>query len=147
MLQKPFHYLFYTMDPIDIMNTVFSILHSFGFRDPRELLEVMKETNTYISGSVGLLVLHPNSFIPNNINFYVSSDSGQQFVDYINYLDFTSLPSISPPDLKEDIDKTLRFRHFTVSHSVNIILVHTSCPLQPLPKFHSTLVMNFIAWY
>src|SRR5271155_23243 len=147
MLQKPFHYLFYTMDPIDIMNTVFTILHSFGFRDPGELLEVMKETNMYISGSVGPLALHPNSFIPNNIDFYASSDSGQHFVDYINYLDFTSLPSIAPAYLKEDIDKILCFRRFTVAHCVNIILVHTSHPLQLLPKFHSTLVMNFIAWY
>ena len=135
------------MDPIHAMNTVFIILNSFGFKEPRELLDVMRETNTYISGSVALLALHPNTFIPNDIDFYVSSDSGQRFVDYINILGFSEIPPLLSRYTNESVGKSLKFRHISISHNVNIIFSSTSCALQPLVEFHSTLIMNFIAWY
>lgn len=141
------------MDPSVIIQTVFAILESFGFTSPRDVLAIMKSTKTYISGSVALLSLHPDTFAPNDIDFYVSSQGGQQFVEYVISLGFYQMPFTSSTYNTGCIDKSIRFQKPSIPHTlssphtINIIFSRTSCALQPIMEFHSTLLMNFIAWY
>jgi hypothetical protein len=108
----------------------------------------MKQTNTYISGSVALVALHPASFRPNDIDFYVSSSTGNTFVEYITSLDVERLPILSSPYANMgNIKKIMRFRRASVTGTINIIFSRTSNPLQLIFEFHSTLLMNYISWY
>jgi hypothetical protein len=120
---------------------------------------MMKETSTVISGSWALLPLFPNAFVPRDLDFYTSTFRHRRSSNpVITFLIFHGYHIVSMADanyifgLRRDstgiafvlkLSKQVN-REF---RSINVIISQTESELQPIFRFHSTVVMNYIAWY
>jgi hypothetical protein len=49
-------------------------------------MDVLGETNSVISGSTALLIFFPHLFTPGDINFYVPTGQGDDFMAKINMI-------------------------------------------------------------
>jgi hypothetical protein len=133
ILQILYHRRLFTMDSINAMNILFTILNTFAFNKPYKPLDVMQKANTYIFGSVSLLALHPNTFISIDIYLYISSHSEQRFVDYINIWEFSKLLRLFRLIQRDPSSNLYNFHtfQFTHCHSINIVFTRTSYVLKP----------------
>ncbi|KAF9541143.1 hypothetical protein CPC08DRAFT_770665 [Agrocybe pediades] len=127
----------------------------FGFRSATVLLKILKATCSLISGSMALAAIHPRTFSPHDIDFYVSErdvSTLQCFLLLFGYLEVpTRTPEYLPPTPRV-IKTVFTYARYDdsgeITTTVNIICHYRRYhPLECVVGFHSTLVMNVIAWH
>ncbi|KAF8874507.1 hypothetical protein CPB84DRAFT_1690087 [Gymnopilus junonius] len=106
----------------------------------------MNVASCVISGSAALFMFHPDAFIPNDVDFYVSSSGADKFT--------TALHARGYREKEEQPMQTLYGKTFAlrvghlykigVTGMVNLIITCDANPFNTLVQFHTTLVMNAI---
>ncbi|KAJ2912352.1 hypothetical protein MD484_g8057, partial [Candolleomyces efflorescens] len=133
-----------------LSDTVFELLRTkleCYHLDRDKLLSKMEEHNVYISGSFPLSLTHAN-VKSNDLDLYVCREGAAGMVGYLQEEGYKP-----QSELGEDTDigrtiydgvvKDLNLEHESGGR-VNVVVTE-GLPLQVLPMFHSTIVMNYIA--
>lgn len=121
----------------------------------------MARTNTVISGSWALLAIFPDSFTANDLDLYTTGSPNIEKNELLSFLSshgycvVTSMDSdyfMSTPFANNNstaIQCIYKLARLTTEQhpTINVIVSKTASELQPIFEFHSTIVMNFIAWY
>ncbi|KAF9549487.1 hypothetical protein CPC08DRAFT_729341 [Agrocybe pediades] len=127
----------------------------FGFPSAAVLLGILATTNSFISGSLALAAIHPNTFSPHDIDFYVSERNEAMLVACLQVFGYheipTPVPDYLPPKPSIIMHVSTYARHVVpdaTPTTINIICRNSRfhC-LNSITGFHSTLVMNMITWY
>ncbi|PPQ65713.1 hypothetical protein CVT26_000331 [Gymnopilus dilepis] len=124
----------------------FRLARIFDLGDVDTLKQEMDEASCIISGSAALYVLHPHSFIPNDLDFYCPESSAPDIQyalfqrGYTDHEDQTRESHYPPPT----IIAVHRYRKRGVRRSINLVVTRSENPLTAVVEFHSTLVMNAI---
>ena len=136
----------------------------------RDLQLILQQTGSYISGSAVLYLLHPGFFYPNDVDFYVNQNGFPRLLHYLidhGYKLYTNngctMQLLALPQSPESLVSDTYARSYNFSESllivlymhhqsspsvkVNIIVSRETHPVAAIIKFHSTIVMNFFAWY
>lgn len=117
------------------------------------LLSILNRHNAIISGSAALWLLHPDSFIPGDLDIYVGGGASAPLIrDIIElssqsyYLDESVKTEPCDYSLCDGIDTVHWLRHKTEPEDrhVNVIVVVGDDPLVAVFNFDGTHVMNFI---
>jgi hypothetical protein len=119
----------------------------------------MKMTHTIISGSWVLYVIFPGTFTPGDLDLYTAGQDIRRVNLLIRFLISRGYQIVSVADEiymdgfdaeAADIDRIIKL---STPHSngtrnnINVITTRSENEIRPIFHFHSTLVMNFIAWY
>jgi len=122
------------------------MLTPFHFNDARAVLGALQKTGAVISGSAALHLFFPSIFEPNDIDFYVPIRGFPRLLIFAMQYGY----SLVPWDWETEYDvlchTVVKLVHPASGKSINIIV----CPAHvvgTITQFHSTLVMNYIAWY
>jgi len=104
------------------------------------------ETGAVISGSAALAFIHPGSVSPRNLDFYVLPSG------YAPLLAFTQRSGYvvnSERALAQERDTVLALNlvYPDSEREINIVVALEGHIVHTIAKFHSTLVMNYVAWY
>ncbi len=116
--------------------------------DWRVLRAVMLNTGAVISGSAALAVLQPGEFVPQDLDIYVTSKNLATLIVFLNEQGYdVQLPAPGTP--KSGYPRTTIILTFKNNAGEKIDLIATIEPhvVHPITQFHSTCVMNFIAYY
>lgn len=124
------------------------IVVPFGL-DGKKLLRLMSRSQSIISGSAALLMLHPGAFIPGDLDIYVTAAEAVGLVmDLISSTpyEFSKTIQHKPCDYKNTggIRTVHWLAHATLNKEINIIVVTGKDPLMTVMQFDATHVMNFI---
>jgi len=125
----------------------------FGFGSPPLLLLVLKSTNTILSGSAALLLIHPGLFHAKDLNFYTADDDDNPTLGYfLESCGYEAVPT--PADVvrtfySDSVRSILAYRRTvgSVSTHISVVFVYPPTPVAAVVEFHSTVVMNFLTWY
>ncbi|KAF8180863.1 hypothetical protein BJ912DRAFT_854980 [Pholiota molesta] len=117
----------------------------------------MDLTDTLVSGSWALYVLHPGMFTPGDLDLYISKCDRRvnmlmRFLESRHYVvesvaDAYYIDYVDP--VANDIHRILRLSQETRPHAptINVVISRSASSIRPIFSFHSTIVMNFLAWY
>jgi hypothetical protein len=111
---------------------------------------MMRETGAVISGSAALALLHPLAFEPNNLDFYVSAPGYAYVLRFVEDFGYKIIPNDSPAVLYDPNRLVVvKLVHPITRRSINVVTGTSQYarPVDIITKFHSTLVMNFIAYH
>lgn len=133
---------------------VHKILRNF-VHDPSYFLNLLRITNSVISGSVALLPFIRRPFKPNDLDIYVPKDFVDAFIAplRVKFGYKKCRPTAIPGKIKKSyanaslarIDRIFWFQRG--GRSVNVMAVAGKNAVVPIFSFHSTAVMNFISSY
>ncbi|KAF8169495.1 hypothetical protein BJ912DRAFT_1086852 [Pholiota molesta] len=120
----------------------------------------METTHTVISGSWALYALFPDAFIPGDLDLYTSNPKKQLFTPLIRYLiprgyTIASLEDENYIAAQVDLEaadignimKLSKKNIYDTRRHINIITSRSQVQIRPIFRFHSTVVMNYIASY
>lgn len=119
---------------------------------------MMALTNTVISGSWALLAIFPDSFIPGDLDFYTAKSQSNNYGLFIPFLESRGYrivsfadanygPGPEPENFPENTEIEFIFKLSNGTTFINVVFSQSQSGLQPIFEFHSTVVMNYIAWY
>ncbi|PPQ97804.1 hypothetical protein CVT26_012850 [Gymnopilus dilepis] len=122
------------------------LLNMFRLGDAESFKREMDVCDCIISGSAALYVIHPTTFVPNHLDFYVPVDSAFDFEYALHKLGYRKDDDEdNPPHYGNGpILLVLRLRKAGVVPTINLIITSTTNPLKAIVQFHTTLVMNVI---
>ncbi|KAG6835878.1 hypothetical protein H0H93_013718 [Arthromyces matolae] len=114
------------------------------------VLQLLRRTNSVISGSLVLLIINTPDFLAHDIDFYVPDHQEAFFVDELmskyQLIDFTPRPKAMAYTLPGV--KSIRvLRTASESININVIVSVNRNPLTPITSFHSSVVMNYLSGY
>ncbi|KAF9563138.1 hypothetical protein CPC08DRAFT_761079 [Agrocybe pediades] len=130
----------------------------FGMLSASVVRYVLQETNTIIGGSTPLLALHPSLDFPlQNVDLYTPwLPRGQQDWALCGFVESCGYELVDAPEEDEEIPyvqpSVVGVQHY-MKHaaagvlSVHIFYVRGLSPIAAVVESHSTLIMNYIAWY
>ncbi len=139
-----------------VYQTLYEIAGTYDLGSPNRLRDVMARSNTVISGSWALLVIFQESFKANDLDLYTSGsdDTGSHILlSFLASQGYEVVTSMDTNYLWTSTTNLSTIRHiFKLAKpgqtgTINVIVSRTLSELHPIFEFHSTLVMNFIAWY
>ncbi|KAF6759693.1 hypothetical protein DFP72DRAFT_1098622 [Ephemerocybe angulata] len=161
-----------TLIPVDTIGKVLFeraqyLLEDFGMQR-KDVLAMLKWTESIISGSFVLAILYPGMFVPGDIDIYAAEPflpSVKAFISKLGYsksrvvfpwktiVDVSSRPQTNPSTSKaspsnnvfDNISQILEFRN-DGGQKINLIL-SVSVAILPLMQFHSTIVQNYVAFH
>ncbi|KAF5331246.1 hypothetical protein D9611_013148 [Ephemerocybe angulata] len=116
------------------------------------LMLILDRSNTVISGSVALELVHPTGLRPNNLDFFCPNQEADGVCSFLLSKNYNIV--VDPPVLPliiDDvpghncIDAVTTLRHGTKQSTIHVIVSSSSSPLAPIFASHSTFVMNFIS--
>jgi len=125
----------------------------FGFGSPPVLLLVLKATNTILSGSAALLLVHPGLFDAKDLNFYTANEGDnptlRYFLESCGYEAVPAHADVVRTFYSDSVRSILAYRRVvgSVSTHVSVVFVYPPTPVAAVVEFHSTLVMNYLSWY
>lgn len=130
-----------------------AVAKRFNFQDFNMLRLILKASGAIISGSAALSVLHDNSFEPDDIDFYVLPKGFPILMTYLTETGYRL--STAVPDPSEDYPDygnfiagmVLTLYHTLDMKKVNVIVSSDDHLVSTVACFHSTIVMNYIAWF
>lgn len=117
-------------------------------------LDVLRLSNTIISGSCALLALCPGAFCPDDLDIYTCT--GPHTSELVNLLQSHGYYQLlGGPDrrrrntryqskLVADVDF---YYHIRDNRLIQVIYTTTPSPVAAIFDYHSTAVINYIAWY
>ncbi|KAH6910072.1 hypothetical protein BKA70DRAFT_1100657 [Coprinopsis sp. MPI-PUGE-AT-0042] len=136
---------------------VFDLLTEFDL-DPPSTLTILQDVHGYISGSGVLHIINPGPWKPNDIDIYVPSQGASKLKAFLLRVrrrfsffkginleirrrrgrTYTKIPGLS---------KIWYFQSLSTNRVINVMVTSTKSALPPIVAFHSTPVMNFIAYF
>ena len=123
------------------------LVNSFHFPSSSVLRSYMKTMGAIISGSGALALLHPGTFSPNDLDFYVLPNGYSLLLAFILNHGYVVEPD---RDLclayKWDTILVLKLVNLESNKEINITILAAHV-VYGITVFHSTLVMNYVAWY
>jgi hypothetical protein len=143
-----------------------NLVREFRLGSVSDLRLVLQQTGACIAGSTTLYLLRPGRFVPNDIDFYVKPLGFPLLLEYMINHDYKVSTTIRGPHMQLPTATTLGLQehnykfhanhiavlldmHHRSSPSLKINLVVSRAPhiVSTITKFHSTIVMNYLAWY
>jgi len=130
---------------IAIIKQLDKVLCNFHFVDTRAVCTIMLASGAVISGSAALSVLHPNRFIINDLDFFVTAKGYPTLLTFL--LDHGYKVSISDVLSIDYADENivLTLIHAVSKASINIVVSMYSHVIGTITKFHSKLCC--ILWH
>jgi hypothetical protein len=118
----------------------------FGFHSSEDLRAEMTSTGAIISGSAALSLIHPRCFCPNDLDFYVLP---RGYASLLAFVQLSGYAVNAKRDLCRERDTAVAINlvHPDSEQEINIVAVLEEHVVHAVAKFHSTLVMNYVAWY
>jgi hypothetical protein len=108
----------------------------------------MANTGGVISGSFALAILHPQQFDPNDIDFYVLPLGLGDVIKYVQQHGYIIVPyEHGTTNYVDQRVLVLRLVHPISQKAINIITGFENHVVKIITRFHSTLVMNYLAWF
>jgi len=108
----------------------------------------MAQSGAILSGSAALVLLHPGSFSPRDLDFYVLPRGYSLFLSFVLDQGYVVEPD---RDLslayERDALLVLKLVHTDSGKELNVVTVLAGHVVHGITGFHSTLVMNYVAWY
>jgi len=124
------------------------LFNSFHFRSVVALHSQMAMTGAIISGSAALSILHPGSFSPDDLDFYISPGSYASVLSFMQDHSYTvKADAANCLVYKRDTLLVLKLVHLEFGQEINIVTVLKGHVIRGITQFRSTLVMNYIGWY
>jgi len=121
---------------------------SFHFHTVVALRAQLATTGAIISGSAALALLHPESFFPNDLDFYVSRGGYASLLSFVqDYGYVVEADDAAHIAYERDTLLVLKLVHLESGREINIVTVLEGHAVNGITQFHSTLVMNYIGWY
>ena len=114
------------------------------------LQSVMKATGAVISGSAALAILFENMFMPQDFNFYVNEKGFRTMLIFLtnqNYQVTTSRPYYESQKKYTKSPMILTLKYKNEDMKIDLITTTEEQVLNTITRFHSTVVMNYIAFY
>jgi hypothetical protein len=117
---------------------------------PHDLLDVMRQTDTIVSGSsiVWLLDGFPGSWSPGDLDVYCPPGEGPKLIEFFQTQGYVTDPSHSPND--SSFFKNSKLSSATVMKDgnlkIDVLETATVSTLDSVLWYHSTVVMNYISW-
>lgn len=120
----------------------------FHFMDAKSLQKMMQDMGAVLSRSAALLLLYPDLFDPNDLDFYATPHGFSTVLAFIQNHGY----EIGKNDTSNDtydhgVHIIIRMVHHASLKSINIITRWDGHIIGMITSFHSTLVMNYMAWY
>ena len=139
---------FETAHLLPLKERMYSLLSPFHFTSVMSLRELMVNTGTVISGSFALAILHPQQFDPNDIDFYVLPLGFGAVLKYVAQHGYIIDPYEHGTSkyVRQHI-VVVRLIHPISQKSINVITGFKDHVVEIITQFHSTLVMNYLAWF
>ncbi|KAF5339397.1 hypothetical protein D9611_009904 [Ephemerocybe angulata] len=116
------------------------------------VLLILDRTNTVISGSLALELVHPTGLIPNNLDFFCPNQEADEICSFLFTKGYDPVPDTPVHPLIIDdvpghncIEAVRTLRHSVKGSIIHVIVSTSSSPLAPVFSAHSTFVMNFIS--
>ena len=108
----------------------------------------MQQTGAVISGSAALLLLHDVEFTPCDLDFYVAARGFASVLSFVQKFGY----EIDSPDIASGQYDSLQLIVIKLVHrvskkSINVVTNLKGHVVGMITQFHSTLVMNYIAFY
>lgn len=124
------------------------IIAPFGL-EGKQFLKLLKKTGAIVSGSAALLMLFPNSFVPGDLDIFVTAtDALILSMEIIINYDYVFSQSIGFGPNAYPNTATIKavhwLKHPTTDKKINIIVVTGTDALEAILHFNATHVMNFI---
>ena len=133
----------------EIIHTLTIILLKFKLHWTT-LQSVMKTTGTVISGSAALAVLFRGEFMPQDLDFYVNKKGFTTMLLFLmdqNYQVTTSRPYYKSQKRNTKSTTILTLKYKNENMKIDLITTNEEHVLDTITQFHSTVVMNYIAFY
>jgi len=131
-----------------VAQTYDSIVGRFLLGDVEELRAVMQVSNCIVSGSYALHAFFRDSFQPGDLDLYVPSSTSAPLLKFIQshgYRCFLTTAGYSTH--ASCIAKVDHFHLPSTNLRIDVVYSRTASPIQVITHFHSTIVMNYLAWY
>ncbi|KAF6745775.1 hypothetical protein DFP72DRAFT_1076920 [Ephemerocybe angulata] len=116
------------------------------------LLLILDRTNTVISGSLALELVHPTGLIPNNLDFFCPNQEADEICSFLFTKGYDPVPdTVIRPLIIDDvpghncIEAVCTLRHSVKGSIIHVVVSTSSSPLAPIFSAHSTFLMNFIS--
>jgi len=123
----------------------------FHFTSTSLLRAKMRETRAILSGSAVLAMLHPDLFQPNDLDFYIPPHGFPSFLLFVEdhgYRIDGNLSSDGHYDQQRLRLVVTKLVHQVSHKTINVITTtYHWHVIYCVVSFHSTLVMNYVAWY
>ena len=110
----------------------------------------MRETCAILSGSAVLVMLHPNPFQPNDLDFYILPHGFPSFLLFMEDHGYKINGNLLSDGFYDQQCLRLivtKLVHQASHKIINVITTTHWHVIYCIVSFHSTLVMNYIAWY
>ncbi|KAG6809389.1 hypothetical protein H0H92_000444 [Tricholoma furcatifolium] len=123
---------------------------------PKSFLQLLRDTGSVITGSIALLAIHPGAFTPGDIDIAVGLPDmdallgglQRRFGMVIEPVGQKLPPPESHIDAASSYESPDVHKVFTLNYGgrrkANVIVSTSLSPMQPIFRFHSTIVMNCI---
>ncbi|KAF6744485.1 hypothetical protein DFP72DRAFT_1076362 [Ephemerocybe angulata] len=116
------------------------------------LLLILDRSNSVISGSTALELVHPTGLTPRNLDFICPNQEADAVCSFLmskEYIPIAEAPVhpliIDDVPGRNCIESVRRLRHSVKGSIIQVIVSTSSSPLATVFSFHSTFVMNFIS--
>ncbi|KAF6747100.1 hypothetical protein DFP72DRAFT_1075746 [Ephemerocybe angulata] len=116
------------------------------------LLLILDRTNTVISGSLALELVHPTGIIPNNLDLYCPNQEADAICSFLFTKGYVPVPDhpiypliIDDVPGRNCIEAVRTLRHTAKGAIIHVVVSDSSSPLAPVFSVHSTFMMNFIS--
>jgi len=132
---------------VAMMKQLDKVLCRFHFVDTRAVRTMMIASGAVISGSAALSILHPDRFDINDLDFFVTAKGYPILLAFV--LDHgykVDIRGVQSADYA-DVNVVLTLVHAASKASINIVASTDSHVVGTITQFHSTIVMNYIAFY
>jgi len=131
-----------------IAQTYALIVGRFSLGSIEELRAIMRASNCVVSGLYALHTFFYNGFQPGDLDLYVPSSSSAPLLQFIQSCGYRCVSTTADyPTHTSCIDKVDHFRLPGTDLKIDVVYSCTASPIQVIPHFHSTIVMNYLAWY
>jgi len=108
----------------------------------------MCRTSTIISGSAALTLIHPDQFLPNDIDFYVLPFGFAAILEFIQDHGYKIKPyNRALCNYFHQNIVVVKLIHPVSHKSINVITGLDSHVVKLVTCFHSTLLMNYLSWF
>jgi len=108
----------------------------------------MRRTGAVVSGSAALALIHPQQFLPNDIDFYVLPFAFAGVLRYVEDHGYKIKPfDRSLCNYYHQNIVVIKLVHPVSHKSVNVTTGLDNHVVKLITRFHSTLVMNYLSWF
>ncbi|KAF6741368.1 hypothetical protein DFP72DRAFT_1084375 [Ephemerocybe angulata] len=113
---------------------------------------ILDRSNTVISGSIALELVHPTGLTPRNLDLVCPNREADDVCTFLMTKNYNPIPDVPLYPLIIDdvpgrncIESVRRLRHSEKGSIIHIIVSTSSSPLATVFSTHSTFVMNFVS--